>query len=629
MKKLYVIAAVIFAFLMVTSTNAFAASSRSGSSDIGVSGSTSRSSSQDLGGSSNPASSSPNSADSLSSSNSRDSSGLSSSSQFITVTIKPNPAYVGQVVNFIVYVNNRSKDFTLFFMWEYGDGDSFSGSETGMGVPFWFNTTHSYSKVGSYTVKLSVRDKDGKQIYNYSSKVDVLTIFFSIDAGGPYSGKVGEKILFGGSTIDAQSGVIAAYNWDFGDGYSYSGSSARHVYSTPGIYTATLSAQDQNGNVFTDCAMVVIGKLSVVIHPSNPTVNEEVIFCVEVLGFIPTGYFWDFGDRSTGYGQSTTHVYTEAKTYYGKICISAPKINDLYADFVVTVSPNTQQNTKPVPIFTVSPADGDSSTLFEFDTSDSYDTSGKIISYEWYFGDGSLLLTTNPKCNYIYDESGDWTVTCVVGNNLGEYNFVTKTVEVISEENGGSGVLTLGTEDIGPSPKTSTASLEDQDGLLFFAGSIKKDDSGDSSGIGAAAVGKQCDLDISVSLSPSKPDSGKPIVFHVTVTDRLGNNDASGVNIKLDSDIKGYDNVNYYARWNPGSKKYFVDISISWPNDAKPYAVTLTATPNNGFNEIDWHGNRWSEVLSGKLTDSDTNLIAIIPNYKGYIGALAWGSFAL
>jgi len=613
MKKIYAIAAIIFASLMITSTNVLAASMKSGSENVGGVQPASDTPSQDSGGSLPQTS-----AGSSGSFGSSSSAGLSSilSSQLINVTIKPNPAYVGQVVNFSVYVNNRSKDFTLFFAWDYGDGDSSTGNETGMGVPFWYYTNHSYSKAGDYTAKLSIRDKDGKPIYNYSSIVHVLLIFISVDAGGPYSGKVNEKILFDGSTDTARMNGIT-YAWDFGDGYSYSGSepSTRHAYSIPGIYTATLSVQDENGNVFTDSTIVVVGKLSVVIHPSNPMINEEVLLGVEVLGFIPTSYNWFFGDGTTGSGQFTTHAYNESKTYYGKIVVSSYNV-DIYTYFVVNVGSSAQQNTKPVPIFTVSPTEGSLSTLFEFDASDSYCTNGKIVSYEWYFGDGSILITTNPKCSYIYEKSGEWTVTCVVGNSLGEYDYITKTVEVTAE--GGSRILPLAGDSI-PSSKTSTAVPRDQEGLIFFAGDIKDNVEEDT---GAADEGTHCDLGISVSDTPGQPDSGKLVVFHVKITDKLGACNAGYVGIKLNSDISGYDNINYYAQWNQASKRYSVDINILWPKDTKSYTVTLTAIPNSGYNEADWHGNRWSEVLSGKST-------APSDNYDNIVVVAKWGSFAL
>jgi len=68
----------------------------------------------------------------------------------------------------------------------------------------------------------------------------------------------GDTVTFDGSTSYDTDGTITAYNWDFGDGSSASGSSATHVYTSQGTHTVTLTITDNSGLTDTDIALVII-----------------------------------------------------------------------------------------------------------------------------------------------------------------------------------------------------------------------------------------------------------------------------------------------------------------------------------------------------------------------------------
>jgi len=51
---------------------------------------------------------------------------------------------------------------------------------------------------------------------------------------------------------------IASYSWDFGDGNTFSGFNAAHVYETPGVYTATLTVTDAQGRTATDSIQITV-----------------------------------------------------------------------------------------------------------------------------------------------------------------------------------------------------------------------------------------------------------------------------------------------------------------------------------------------------------------------------------
>ncbi len=77
------------------------------------------------------------------------------------------------------------------------------------------------------------------------------------DAGGPYSGTVGQPVTLSGA---GSSGAISSYQWSFGDGMSGSGVQVAHAYGAPGTYTAALTVIATSGERSTDTAPVTIAQ---------------------------------------------------------------------------------------------------------------------------------------------------------------------------------------------------------------------------------------------------------------------------------------------------------------------------------------------------------------------------------
>lgn len=56
-------------------------------------------------------------------------------------------------------------------------------------------------------------------------------------------------------------------------------------------------------------------------------------------------------------------------------------------------------------------------TLIQFSGAESYDKDGEIVSYSWSFGDGATA--TGPMVSHSYSESGHYTVTLTVEDDMG------------------------------------------------------------------------------------------------------------------------------------------------------------------------------------------------------------------
>jgi len=132
------------------------------------------------------------------------------------------------------------------YSWDFGDGT------TGTGV---MPPAHTYSKCGTYVVKLTVTDYWGLKGY--------ATVIINVgETGGPKvvikvtpgtSGTAPFTVYFdaSGTTFATGCGVgTATYSWNFGDGSALgTGVTTSHTYTSNGVYTVILTVTDSAGNI--------------------------------------------------------------------------------------------------------------------------------------------------------------------------------------------------------------------------------------------------------------------------------------------------------------------------------------------------------------------------------------------
>lgn len=128
----------------------------------------------------------------------------------------------------------------------------------------------------------------------------------------------GGTVLFAPLSNDVDQGQFIAYVYDYGDGNS--GTSETHVYASPGIYSASVTAND--GVSFTKATTTI----TVYGAGNAPTARFEVSDTFITVGTPFTvsavvstdpqnqivAYDWSFGDGSTGNGASLSHAYADA-----------------------------------------------------------------------------------------------------------------------------------------------------------------------------------------------------------------------------------------------------------------------------------------------------------------------------
>jgi len=100
---------------------------------------------------------------------------------------------------------------------------------------------------------------------------------------------------------------------------------------------------------------------------------------------------------------------------------------EMFENYIVTPVPNQL----PIANFTYSPEKPVVNQSVTFDASSSYDPDGKIIAYEWDFGDRNITNTTEEVIKHSYSEAGSYEVTLTVTDDKGAKNSTTKMVTVM------------------------------------------------------------------------------------------------------------------------------------------------------------------------------------------------------
>jgi outer membrane protein OmpA-like peptidoglycan-associated protein len=130
--------------------------------------------------------------------------------------------------------------------------------------------------------------------------------------------RVGETGSFTASYNDDASEPLT-FMWDFGDGTTASGLTARHAYDAPGTYTVTFTAEGP-ANVDTQtCLVTVVAAPPALsncrVSPSRVSVGDDVTVSATVTGTEPIDVTVDFGDGTTADALPARHAYDEPGTY--------------------------------------------------------------------------------------------------------------------------------------------------------------------------------------------------------------------------------------------------------------------------------------------------------------------------
>ena len=221
------------------------------------------------------------------------------------------------------------------------------------------------------------------------------------------------------STTNPSGQSIGSYQWNFGDGGTGTGSSTTHTYSQPGTYQATLTVSTGNGH----CTDQITKTVTVSAQPTasftatTVCVGNATQFTSNSTGDGITSYQWNFGDNTTGTGQSTTHTYSQPGTYQVTLLVqtSGGCTNQVTRTVTVNAQPTARFNATTV-------CQGQATQFTSTSTGDG------ISSYQWNFGDNST--GTGQNATHTYSQPGTYQVTLTVQTGSGCLDQVTQNVVV-------------------------------------------------------------------------------------------------------------------------------------------------------------------------------------------------------
>jgi PKD repeat protein len=215
----------------------------------------------------------------------------------------------------VSFINNTSGAST--FQWNFGDGNILSTTKNIDTI------THTYQSPGRYAVQIrafnACSDTTATQLIVVYPKPKAA---FRIDKNAAC---IGDSLRFSNLSDSATS-----YLWKFGDGRTTTLVNPTHRYNAPGLYNVWLVIyrNSASGNVCSDSIMQQV-QVSASL-PGTFTARDTASQCAPFTAtFINQNRpsvtaTWDFGDGTTGTGDSVVHTYTAFGTYPVQLTVTVP-----------------------------------------------------------------------------------------------------------------------------------------------------------------------------------------------------------------------------------------------------------------------------------------------------------------
>ena len=153
-------------------------------------------------------------------------------------TFSPTSGSAPLTVNFDASSSYDPDGTIVSYSWNFGDGATGSGRLT----------SHTYTADGTFTIRLTVTDNDGKT-GSATKSISIVKVNdppvaeFSFS---PTTGIFPLNVTFDASSSWDPDGSIVQYSWDFGDGRTGSERVVSHTYTSWGTFSVRLTVRDNN-----------------------------------------------------------------------------------------------------------------------------------------------------------------------------------------------------------------------------------------------------------------------------------------------------------------------------------------------------------------------------------------------
>ncbi|WP_052696197.1 PKD domain-containing protein [Palaeococcus ferrophilus] len=247
----------------------------------------------------------------------------------------------------------------------------------------------------------------------------------------PESGQFPLEVEFNIGMNDTDSELRWVMNFGDGEEIEGNGTTARHTYTSEGLYIPSLTVYDPWGANSSCIASVNVQyneepSVGFTHTPEEPKAGGSVSFTSSAND--PDGgiveWLWDFGDGSSSKERNPSHVYELPGVYTATLTVTDSGGLKAVFSRTITVRP---ENEPPTADFTFSPENPLTEQEITF-RDESSDPDGSIVGWSWDFGDGSSSTDKNPV--HAYAGEGNYTVTLTVRDNKGAEDTVKMAVLV-------------------------------------------------------------------------------------------------------------------------------------------------------------------------------------------------------
>lgn len=229
------------------------------------------------------------------------------------------------------------------------------------------------------------------------------------------NGCAGSAITF--NNVSYVPNANPQYFWEFSDLTTSAEFSPQKTFTTPGVYSASLT-------VTTDAGCDDVYSMSFTVYALPAPAFAATAACQgSAVTFQPspvtggTAYSWNYGDGNSASGTTTSHSYAADGTYTVQLTAVSSQGCTNSVSHPVTVY--------PLPVAAFSGTNVCIGAVTQFAST----SSGTSLSYDWDFGDFSGG-TTGPVISHQYLTSGNKSVQLEVTDNHGCQHSVTNNVTV-------------------------------------------------------------------------------------------------------------------------------------------------------------------------------------------------------
>lgn len=293
----------------------------------------------------------------------------------------------------------------------------------------------TFDKIGTYTVSLRVTDSTGT-FASDSIEIEVVpskapTAVITVEGVEGTELELNKAYIFSSAASATPEGTLEKYEWNFGDGGKASTKTATHIFKDAGDYDVNLtviSSIKEKGSATQRYTVKAPAGSPVPFIKTTPEAKDNIVEVQAPADVIfdaskskdPNDniveYAWDFnGDNKTDDANAiTSYKFTTAGTYNVTLTVTDSSNLSTKTQIVVKVSaPGLKADVSADPISGVVPL------TVNFDASGSSYPTGKIVSYEWDFGDGTDPRIDSAKVSHQFTAIGTFTakVTAITNDN--------------------------------------------------------------------------------------------------------------------------------------------------------------------------------------------------------------------